>query len=101
MDYNPCPHLAALVTDYLENEEIQRMEWFTYSVHLYPIERVWGALGYRLASLNPAFITLPKLQGVIPHEYILLLQELLNNLVHSMENSYKTYIPVRGYCASY
>ena len=96
MDDNARPHRAALVTDYLEDEGIQRMEWPAYSPDLNPIEHVWDALGRRLASLQPPPSTLQELRGAIHREYTLLPQELLDNLIQSMENRCKACISVRG-----
>lgn len=96
MDDNARPHRADLVNEYLETEGIQRMEWPAYSPDLNPIENMWDALGRRLACRQPPPTTLRELKKAIIHEYTLLPQALLNNLIHSMENRCKACISVKG-----
>ncbi|GBM97580.1 hypothetical protein AVEN_249283-1 [Araneus ventricosus] len=53
MDDNARPHRALLVDEFLESEDIRRMEWPARSPDLNPIEHVWDALGRAIATRNP------------------------------------------------
>ncbi|GBM69165.1 hypothetical protein AVEN_91749-1 [Araneus ventricosus] len=52
-DDNARPYRALLVDEFLESEDIRRMDWPARSPDLNPIEHVWDALGRAIATLNP------------------------------------------------
>ncbi|GBN31114.1 hypothetical protein AVEN_193846-1, partial [Araneus ventricosus] len=53
MDDNARPHSALLVDEFLESEDIRRMDWPVRSPDLNPMEHVWDALGRATATRNP------------------------------------------------
>jgi transposase len=53
MDDNARPHRARVVTDYLENETIERMEWPSSSPEMNPIEHAWDMLQKAVLSNTP------------------------------------------------
>ena len=96
MDDNARPHRTPAVQELLESEDITRMDWPAYSPDLNPIENVWDALGRRLAArLYPPENT-QQLKQMLIEEWALLPQELLDNLVLSMERRCEATIAVRG-----
>ncbi|GBM79660.1 hypothetical protein AVEN_58436-1 [Araneus ventricosus] len=46
-------HRALLVDEFLESEDIRRMDWPARYPDLNPIEHVWNALGRAIATRNP------------------------------------------------
>ena len=53
MDGNVRPLRALLVNEFLESENIRRMDWPSRSPDLNLTEHVWDALGRATASRNP------------------------------------------------
>ncbi|GFV96553.1 transposable element Tcb2 transposase [Trichonephila clavipes] len=93
MDENAWLHQTCDVQQLLE---IIPMDWPDFSHDLNPIEHVWDALGRRLAAqLNPPGNT-QQLKQMMIEEWVLLLEELLDNLVLSMKRRCEAIIVVRG-----
>ncbi|GBM65376.1 hypothetical protein AVEN_98199-1 [Araneus ventricosus] len=51
MDDNVRPHRALLVDEFLESEDIRRMDFPARSPDFNPAEHVWDALGSAIATL--------------------------------------------------
>lgn len=96
MDDNARPHRTANVQELLESEDITRMDWPAYSPDLNPIEHVWDALGRRLATRQYPPGNTHQLKDALKEEWRRLPQELLDNLVLSMERRCQATITVRG-----
>ncbi|UYV68288.1 hypothetical protein LAZ67_5003704 [Cordylochernes scorpioides] len=80
MDDNARPHRARLVNEYLQSENIRRMDWPARSPDLNPIEHVWDALGRRIGSRHPSPRTLVELRTALLEEWGLLPLNLLQSL---------------------
>ena len=52
-DDNARPHRAALVVNFLEQQDVNRMDWAPYSPDMKPIEHAWDEIGRRLEDLTP------------------------------------------------
>ncbi|UYV60867.1 hypothetical protein LAZ67_1002641 [Cordylochernes scorpioides] len=61
MDDNARPHRARLVNEYLQSENIRRMDWPARSPDLNPIEHVWDVLGRRIGARHPSLSIAPPL----------------------------------------
>ncbi|UYV66921.1 Transposase [Cordylochernes scorpioides] len=95
MDDNARPHRARLVNEYLQSENIRRMDWPARSPDLNPIERVWDALGRRIGARHPSPRTLVELRTALLEEWGFLPLDLLRSLVNSMRARCETLIAVR------
>ncbi|GFY25128.1 transposable element Tcb2 transposase [Trichonephila clavipes] len=62
MDDNARPHRINIVDEYLQYEDITRMDWPAYSPDLNPIEYVWDMLGRRIAARHSPPTCLPELR---------------------------------------
>ncbi|UYV77413.1 hypothetical protein LAZ67_15000933, partial [Cordylochernes scorpioides] len=69
MDDNARPHRARLINEYLQSENIRRMDWPARSPDLNPIEHVWDALGRRIGARHPSPRTLVELRTALLEEW--------------------------------
>ena len=69
MDDNTRPQRALLVDEFLESEDIYRMDWPSRSPDLNPIERVWDALGRAIVNRNPPSRTIQCLKTALLKEW--------------------------------
>ncbi|UYV82272.1 hypothetical protein LAZ67_21001524 [Cordylochernes scorpioides] len=84
MDDNARPHRARLVNEYLQSENIRRMDWPARSPDLNPIEHVWDALGRRIGARHPSPRTLVELRTALLEEWGLLSLDLLQSLIWNL-----------------
>lgn len=96
MDDNAPCHRAGLVDDFLETENIQRMQWPANSPDLNPIEHVWDMLGRQLAALQHPPTNVPELKRALRDVWNSLNPQLIRNLITSMENRCTACLAVRG-----
>ncbi|GFW24920.1 transposable element Tcb2 transposase [Trichonephila clavipes] len=96
MDDNARPHRTLAVEELLESEDITRMDWPAYSPDLNPIEHVWDALGRRIAARLHHPENTQQLKQMLIEEWALLPQEMLHQLVLSMQRRCEATIAVRG-----
>ncbi|GBO09335.1 hypothetical protein AVEN_186502-1 [Araneus ventricosus] len=96
MDNNAKPHRVLLVDEFLESEDIHRMDWPDRSPDLNPIEHVWDVLGRAIATRNPPPRTIQKMKRPLLNEWEKLPQEMINCLISSMKSRSKACISVRG-----
>lgn len=83
-DDNARPHRAHIVTDFLQQHNIMRMEWPSCSPDLNPIEHLWDVLGRRLRSNHPPAVNLNQLHEFLQQEWERIPQMTLQTLVNSM-----------------
>ncbi|GFU65771.1 transposable element Tcb2 transposase [Trichonephila clavipes] len=87
MDDNATCHRTLAVQDCLDSEGIQRLVWPARSPDLNPIENVWDALGRQVAGRNYPPTIKNTLIRALTEEWDKLPQQLLDNIVQSMQLS--------------
>lgn len=96
MQDNARPHVARVVQEYLNEENIQKMEWPAHSPDLNPIEHLWDGLGKRTRALVPAPATLEELRRALLEQWAAVPQEDIRRLVASMPRRMEAVIQARG-----
>ncbi|GBN56780.1 hypothetical protein AVEN_245927-1 [Araneus ventricosus] len=81
MDDNARPNRALLVDEFLESEDIRRMDWPARSSDLNPIEHVCDAVGRAIANRNPSQRTIQEMKTTWLNEFDQLPQEMINCLI--------------------
>ncbi|GFW72968.1 transposable element Tcb2 transposase [Trichonephila clavipes] len=85
MDDNATCHRTLAVQDCLDSEGIQRLVWPARSPHLNPIANVWDVLGRQVAGRNYPPTNKNTLIRALTEEWDELPQQLLDNVVQSMD----------------
>lgn len=68
MQDNARPHTARIVTQYLDDVEIRKMDWPSRSPDLNPIEHVWDMMGRKIRNRVPAPSNLEQLKEALTEE---------------------------------
>ncbi len=84
MDDNARPHRAGIVTDFLEQEAIETMEWPAMSPDMNPIEHVWDYIGRKINEREPPCQDINELRATLIQEWRQFPQNRLRRLVQSM-----------------
>jgi len=101
MHDNARPHVATLVSEYLESHGIETMDWPARSPDLNPIEHAWDMLGRRIQRRQPAPTTVRELEVALVEEWESIPQDSFRNLIQSMPRRLQECIQARGGHTSY
>ena len=82
-DNAPC-HRARVVTNFLQQQGVVRLDWPARSPDMSPIEHVWDVLGRRVRAHNPPAANLQELFQRLQQELQAIPQATLRHLVQSM-----------------
>ena len=94
MHDNARPHVARVVNAYLDEMDIQRLDWPPRSPDLNPIEHVWDMLG-RLVR-NRQTETIPDLRVALLEEWDNIPQRAIANCIQSLPRRMAAVIGARG-----
>ena len=83
-DDNARPHRARMVTDFLRQQGIARMDWPAYSPDLAPIEHAWDELGRRVRNNHAPPANLHDMGQLLMAEWQAIPQEFFRRLINSM-----------------
>lgn len=83
-DDNARPHRARVVNNFLQQQEVIRMDWPARSPDLNPIEHLWDVLGRRLRENHPPAADLNQLFMFLEQEWQAIPQMTPRTLVQSM-----------------
>ncbi|GFT17201.1 RING finger protein unkempt [Trichonephila clavipes] len=94
MDDNAPCHRTVAAEQFLESEDIERMDWPARSPDLNPIEHVWDFLGRRLAARTLPPVTIRELRLALQDEWAAMPQQLIDTLILSMGRRCETCLAV-------
>ena len=101
MDDNARPHRARIITTFLDDNEIQRLEWPAMSPDLNPIENIWGILGRRVRNHNPPISSVQTLTAALLEEWDNIEQAVIRNTISSMRRRCMECVNVNGASTHY
>ena len=95
-DDNARPHRARVVTDFLRQQGIARMDWPAYSPDLAPIEHAWDELGRRVRNNHAPPANFHDMGQLLMAEWQAIPQEFFRRLINSMRQRCVECIRARG-----
>ena len=102
---NARPHRARIITEYLQNLEVERMEWPAVSPDLNPIEHLWGQLGRAVRARVTNRTMLADLPQILIEEWDAIPQQnvarLVARLVTSMRRRCQAVVAAYGSSTCY
>lgn len=100
-DDNATPHRALVVRDFMQRQQVVRMDWPARSPDLAPIENLWDILGRRVNDNHPPAADAAKLLQFLQQEWNAIPQQILQNLVNSMRQRVLECLAANGGHTSY
>ena len=96
MDDNARPHRARVVTEYLEHEGIERMDWPARSPDINPIEHVWDILQRRVSARPVQPQTREDLTQALIEEWARIPRPGIRKLIWSFKSRCRAAIDAQG-----
>ena len=101
MDDNSRPHREHVVNDFLQDNDIARLEWPACSPDMNPIEHFWDVLKRAVYGRLDPPTSLRDIRRITVEEWDNLSQQCLDEHVDSMPRWIKAFINVRGRATGY
>ena len=95
-DDHARPHCARVVTNFLRQQGIARMDWPAYLPDLAPIEHAWDGLGRRVRNNHAPPANLHDMGQLLMAEWQAIPQEFFRHLINSMRQRCVECIRARG-----
>lgn len=95
-DDNARPHRAAHIQLYLQQRNIQHIDWPARLPDLSPIEHVWDILGQGVRNRDPQPKTLQLLEAALREAYNRIPQYMIARLIMSMRRHCEACIRANG-----
>lgn len=92
---NARPHIARLITEFLQEQNIEVLEWPANSPDLNPIEHLWDRLKRRIRNRQP-LQSLDQLENIVQEEWHSIRRETIENLIESMPRRCAEVVRARG-----
>lgn len=96
MHDNARPHVARIVTDYLQEVNIPVLDWPACSPDLNPIEHIWDYLYRKVRSRDVTPANLQELQEALIEEWNNMEQNYIQDIIRSMPRRCLAAIRARG-----
>ena len=98
-DDNARPHRGRIITEYLQNLGVERMEWPAVSPDLNPIEYLWDQLAVRARETNATMLA--DLRQILVEEWDAIPQQCVTRLVTSMRRRCQAVVAAYGSSTRY
>jgi transposase len=96
MQDNAPIHRARIVTDWLESNDVDVLQWPPYSPDINPIENVWSHIKDAMNRMCPKPSTLAELETAVQAIWSSVSLDYLQSLYHSMPKRMKLCVKARG-----
>ena len=93
---NARPHTARICTEFLQQNDINVMDWPAKSPDLSPIENLWSRLKDRVDKMENPPTTIPELTRIIQREWRAIPQAEIRRLFNSMRRRCTMCIRAQG-----